>query len=607
MSRKLRPVAVPMQPMVQGGRFVAPLTSSPERQRWPHRLVFWDCEAEQTEAGGFEFLCAHAQLYTRQRDSYTYQAGEQLLADSPAELWDAIHSWTRHKETMRLYAKNMVFDLGVSCWAEHLWERLGYRGTPGQDMHWSASSVTPWLGLHLGDRAKLTFVDTTSLFHCSSDRLGRDLGRPPQPPLDDPEARCRWDTETLAAAVLAYLERLRQLGVSPAAPSGTGHGFAVLRTRFLEPRQVVHHTDEELWQVECQSRNGGNRREGWRHGAISEPLQEWDYQNAHLHICLEPLPSRVRDPLYAAALPGADETTLQEWLVATDVPCVPYQKPDGSVIYPVGRFPALLWGPEAALALDNGATLAPAGRLWRYQLAPVMRPFAEWCLDELAAQDDPLWARVLKSWSHQVVGKWGQANSTYQAVDEPWPQEWQGPPFAEAWQVDHPDGYSRVLHTDVGAWGIRDEAEPASYANVALQSYVMALVRVRLWRAMQAAGLDEVVYVNGDGLVVTRRGGKALERAGLPGLRPKYDYPQGLEVWNAQAVLDRSAEQHHKVAGLPRGSERIGPTTWATETWHQGLLDAPVVRRGVWRLPVGPLGRVRAADGRTMPYRAARW
>ena len=612
---RLQPLAVPIQPPVTGPAWaVKPLGRNMARQEWPRRLVFWDVEGDQQPDGSFTFRCAHARLYLRQPD-YTYQPEAEVLARSAEGLWATVHSWSRDKESMRLYASNMEIDLGIADYSRHLWQRLGYRARPGRDLVYAESSRSPFLYLRRGQRARLAFVDTETIFHCGTAQLGRDLGMDEQPGLDDPEARCAWDTAALAGAVLEYLERFRQLGVSPKAPTGTGNGFAILRTLHLQEGTVIHHTDPDLYLAEVESKYAG-RREAWRHGTVHGPLEEWDYTHAHAMHCLQPLPCKVRDPTWAQVdIRDAPVATLQEWLVTTDVPCVPYHQPSGGVIYPVGRFPAVLWGAEAALAMDNGATLQPLGRAWQYELAPVLRPWAEWILEQLELERSPIWQRCLKSWSHQMVGKWAQANAIYEQLKPTpqWPEEWRTGPFAVANCGGH-DGYQRMLYTDFGVWGIKDEAVPADHANVAIYSYVTALTRCQLWRAMLAAGLDEVVAVNGDGLLVTKRGGDRLRRATREGgklagmgLRRKQLYRKGVDVWNAQAVIDRDpASAVHKVAGLPRRAERTGPTTWLTEIWHQSLLDGPVSRPGVWRLPPGPLGRVRAADGRTTAYKVAR-
>lgn len=611
MSRsrqKLKATRPPHPQVVLGGYPVKPLSPDPKWHRWAHRLVFWDVETNEREDGVHVFALAYGRLYLRQPD-LSYEWADQALVGSPAAWWDVVHGWTRAKQTMRLYAANHAFDLGASAWYEHLWSRLGYTADLGKDLFWVASADAPYLSLKgPRGRGRVTFVDTSTLHIGSPAQLGRDLDMPRRPGLEEQEARCRWDVEALAGGTLRYLDRLRGLSVRGTDPTGTGAGFAVYRTLFLQPGSVIHHTDEALYEAEQASRYGG-RREAWLHGRIEEPLEEWDYEHAHLNICLDDLPARAG----AGSAGRSGVLTLQEWIVETDVPCVPYRDPQRGLVYPVGRFPATLWDDEAALALDAGARLEPGGRLWAYHAEPVMRTWAEWMLQELTTSDDPIWQRVLKSWSHQVVGKWGQSMTVYEplapgAPGSNWPAEWNsGAAFAVAHQVGNPDGYGRILHSDMGAVGIKEDAAPADHANYAIQSYVMAKTRIRLWTAMKAAGLENVVQVNGDGMIVTQAGGRKLRRMGIPGLRVKRAYPLGVEVRNAQGIIDLDPEAPiHKLSGLPRGATRVGPDRWEADVWQQGLLGAPVRRPGVWAYPEGPLGRARRPEGLTGPYRVAR-
>lgn len=607
MRRQRLQTGPPTGPMyVMGGYPIKRLTTDRKRQRWPHRIVIWDTETVEREDGAHLFAMACARLYVRQAD-YTYVPAGEVLAHDAGTFWDAVDAWTRRKESMRLYAANHTFDLGAAEWYRHLWSRLGYQADLGKDFVWLAGDKTPYLTLRRGSRARISFVDTASLHIGSHAQLARDLDMGERPGLDDLEARCRYDVDALAGGVFRYLERLRDLGVRPSDATGTGAGFAVLRTLFLEEASVIHHQDEALYQVEDASRYGG-RREGWMHGRIEEPLEEWDYDKAHLTICLEPVPSKP-----GAMLPSQDAITLQEWLVETEVPCVPYRDPErGMMIYPVGRFPATLWDVEAAAAQDAGARLLPisGGRWWSYEPTTCMVPWAEWCLAEMETSGDPIWRRVLKSWSHQVVGKWGQGMADYVPLpdDDPlarWPVEWQTGPFVVAYPP--PDMYDRVLHSDVGAVGIRDNSRPADHANYAIQSYVMAKARVKLWRAMQAAGLENLVVVNTDGLVVTRAGGNRLRKAQIGGLRLKQTYEHGVNVRSAQGMIDLDPDDPiHKISGLPRGAHQTGPLTFVADLWHQSLVGAPVRRPGVITYPEGPLGRTRRPQGLTGAYRVSR-
>jgi hypothetical protein len=434
----------------------------------------------------------------------------------------------------------------------------------------------------------------------------------------DVHDRLRWDVRVVAAALIEHLYPWVAANHShPRVTSGASLGYTLMRTNHLAPKSVIHHNDPDLSQAEMVAAGGGGRREAWRHGDVSEPLEEWDYTMAHPTICLERLPVRATDRAwYDPSNPGR-YMYLHRVLVSQDQPLLPVRHDTKGMIYPTGRFDTIVWGDELAYATSQGLEVIEHRGQWAYVAEPVLAPWAEWIMDEVMNPDvDPIVARCMKQWSHTLVGKTGTRWSETREVTDlvQWPTLEVnlfgkggiavcncGYDLFDMWvdriaYVPDPSGEGGR------AWAINDDAGPAATSCPSIMSYVMSQQRIRMWKAMRAAGLENVVTVNTDGLIVTKKGAAKLRKARIPGLRRKARYPSGIIVYGATAWRE-IAGPSRKVAGLKAGAEEVEPGKF--EQIETIQLPGGGVRqaRRYFNLTNQPIGRQRAADGHTKAHK----
>jgi hypothetical protein len=618
MSKRLPqpPEGLLSLPMTEPAFRLRPLKPSSGRG-WPGRILLLDVQASQGPSK-LEMTVAAGQLWVGGWTGHTasYEpTGEPILVDTPTDLWARVDAATRRKGETRVLMFDSTVGVGVTYALRHLME-MGYTGEPGKDIAWGSGSV--WLALRRGERAQLKIVDAGGLMGNVTPRsLGAMVADRPMP--DDQAERAVWTVEVLGRGMFEhFVPYLIEQGTNLRRFSGPSVGHAIYRTRFMPPEHhqlPVHHNYRPLLDDEEAAAHGG-RREAWRHGTIPGPIEEWDYSHAHAHIALERLPvapesSAWYDPVAAER---GEYIFLHRVLVRTEVPCLPYQHPVQGRVFPVGRFPVVCWGNELAMALEAGAEVIEHRGRWAYRAEPALAEWGEWLLGELADQTDPLIQACLKQWSHTTIGRFGMKRSKYVETDEvSWNQAAVDHFGAGgiAWSKVHGGPHDQFLYWQTGpgegrVFGVDPDAEYPESSVPSIMSYTMSRTRENIWRAMTVAGLDQIVHVNGDGLLTTKRGGDRLRRKRIPGLRRKATYREGVRIYGANGWV-ALGEPTRRVAGLKATAVEAEPGVYEqllTEQLRPGLGGEGVVR-ALRRFAVSdqPCGRKRQSDGGTRPYR----
>jgi hypothetical protein len=544
--------------------------------RIPRRYVFFDTEAfrDITARGESQRWRLGVTCCVKWREvSQTWSPIETVRHGTPAGLAETITGFGRKDARTIVVAHNLAYDIRISGLLAWL-----------VDQEWIVSRPT-FTAEHVSFEAskggrKIIFVDSLSLVPISLAKVGGLLGvpKPPLPGGDEGDdvwyGRCEADVRILAAAYMAIIERLRADDLGGWARSGASIGWHTLLRRHLTDKVLVHGRPE-VREAESAAMYAG-RCEVWRHGGQSPgPFYEWDYQTAYGHICREAsIPAVLvyeTGSFSLSSLPagGGNTRRLVEARISTTVPALPWRDEQG-IVWPIGDFQGWWWDTELLAARDAGAGVQPL-RSHCYRSAPWLASWASWCLD-LVDDDGTPEARVMgavaKHWQRAVPGR---SAMKYRAWEE------QGDAYVPG------VSYMPMVDLDSGARGAcltlggqRWEAWRQEWWGEALPqllSYVMACARVRLWEAMQVAGLEEVLYVDTDCLIVTRTGherlGMAVRMGRLGSLRYKRSH-QLLELTAPQLV---EGSTYRRLSGVPRGARRTAQSAYDGEVW-EGLTTA---------------------------------
>jgi hypothetical protein len=594
-----------------GAHFIAPNESS----RMPRNFVYLDTEARVRREPGREIQDFRLAVAASESWSWSRQAHRPLEwggFDDVERLWEWVGAKARQRARTVLVAHNLAYDLRTS----RAFVELPAAG-------WTCERVRLDHGAAFArwrrDTASLVMVDLFSWLPASLDEIGRRL-KTTKPELPDVAAgdvewlaRCVADVEITRAAWRRIFNWMLDVDLGTWQPTGAGQAWAAWRHKFLDYSVIADRGDE--WREAERESAWTGRCEAWRHGShIDGPYAEWDYRLAYARIGAEcavpvrpaghPHPANVGE----AVVRSRSHASLCRVRITTDAPVAP-AKIDGRIVWPVGTFTTTLWSHELALAVEAGADVEVEW-IRPYTLRPALRSFMDWAIPLVEARDDDddqLVGLMVKQWTRSLVGRFGMRYRTWDCVG------------VESW-----DDCVLALHTDLET-GVtsrilqvgRDvlvESELVDFDDgvPAIMAYVMAEARVRLWHAMQAAGLGELLYVDTDALIVTPRGDRRLEAAAsrgeLPGLRRKNRYST-VDIFGPRQLV--AGAQIH-AAGVPRKADRVDERTFRFEAWRSlaeslrrrepdrvTVVDRHVVLRGTDRR------RVRLPDGSTTPVLVA--
>lgn len=492
-------------------------------------------------------------------------SAEELWYDTEKGLWSDVDIATGSKGLHILWCHDLSWTARVTGMLKAL---------PGWGFSLTAFNLTPggsWMSWKR-DRATLKVVDIMSIWPMPMAKLAALFGLPLKA-IPEWDARSEtwmsygWSGMKLVRdAATAYMSWLASEDLGSLAVTGNGQAFNAFRRRFMPSGILVHH-NEEARAMEREAAYTG-RCEAWYRGTVvGDAVDEWDFSNAHTNIALtERVPVWPVGDIsgYAEILPwfnDPDYTVLAEVEVDTPEPAVP-TRIDGRIVWPTGKFVSTLWAPELLALNDSGGTYT-VRKAWLYRTAPVLNPWAAWILAQLESDDVtvPAWRKtILKRWGNVLVGRFGMRYPKWRHIGESVHSD------AFYLPVVYADTGEETAMTQVGhdLFETDGVTEPR-YAAPMITSYVMSVMRARLWYLIDRVPANAVLYMDTDSILVPRTYRAYMQRATLATwlntLRLK-------RTWDHMTILGPRqviAEGGMKIAGLPGNAKPLGGNEFEAE------------------------------------------
>lgn len=372
--------------------------------------------------------------------------------------------------------------------------------------------------------------------------------------------------QTIREATLQICEWIERDNLGTFKPTGSGQAYSAFRRRYLHDRLLVH--DDVARLVAERTSMWAGRTEAWRHGNVQGgPFLELDMKAAYARIaaqCNVPTVAMnvVRRPTMERILNDTDKHAyLCHVRVETETPVIPTSSGQHT-FWPVGVFDSWVWDPELRL-LDTYATQVQIAGAYKYRTGPALKEFSTYVIDTLdRPQADELGvpALVMKHWSRTLVGRFGLR---YRA--------WV--PFSD----DGDDDLSMCTFIDVDESTMTDmlcvgkdmlllaDLTESVESMPQIPAWVMSECRRRLWETMVDIGLDRVVYVDTDSIIIATEGDRTRERSILQRhadlWAPKGRYAR----LHVQGPRNLSADDDRRMSGLPKKASQSGPTEFRGE------------------------------------------
>lgn len=538
-------------------------------ERIPVRWIVADAESRSEDRDGAEVQTLRCWDAVRWRtDLKTGEQREEAAGEDARAFWEWVLAWCHSHGRTVLWFHHAGVDLAwldaftilPELGAELRWCNLdrdvsvaAWR-TPGGTL--TIADTYTWTNSALGDLAPLT-----------------GIRKPPLPAEGDSLAafhhRCRQDVLITEAIVRELLAFIRREHLGNWQPSGAGMGHTAWRHRWYDHKVLVHD-DADALAAERSAMHAG-RAEAWYHGRPpGGPFTEWDMRMAYTTIardCHVPAKLWAADP---APSRKVHAWALEHWRVLADVyvrtaqPVVP-ARVNGRTCWPVGEFATTLWDTELALLRASGGTYRVL-RQWRYTRKPALAGWAAWSIS-MTGLEPPAIGLVAKTWvKHQAratIGRMGLRTASW----EPWSDNWLPAYTGISLLTEEGAQGRRLMHVGGQVWAESDRAE-AQQSVPMIPSWIMAEARVRLWRAAEAAGLDNVLHVDTDSLITNAEGTRRLAAAiaaGLPGAwRPKATWRR-LEIIGPRHYF---APGRRQVPGVPLTARQVRPGEYRGQIWE---------------------------------------
>jgi len=428
----------------------------------------------------------------------------------------AIARFPKSKERVGVVAHNMDYDaqvLDIHC-------RL-------RDSNYRLTKATidrgKWIqrwqrgGVGTGEPSRtLLWIDLGNFFPIPLRELAAWLGMSKwiMPDYDAPDEDwyryCEQDVRIELAALKEWLAFCEENDLGYFAPTIAGQAFNAFRHRFMH-HQIYVHVHPDVISLEAAAYFGGRCQEFFRGRAPKRKYVHLDVNSMYAGVMHEndfPVKQvghygRVSTASLQAIL--KTNQVIARVLIRTDVPAFPLRA-SPKTLYPVGRFETTLATPELQLALEYGY-LEQVYEVVSYEKAPIFRDYVThfWNHRADAKMRGDIWAsKNDKGFLTSLYGKFGQRIFTSELMgvgvdrrDEIWTE------------YDADDGVWYEYRSLAGRVERRVRKVYGRDTLVAIPAHVTSYARVKLWRLMVLAGLNNVFYVDTDSLIVV---GEALDR-----------------------------------------------------------------------------------------------
>ena len=582
----------------------------------PHSLIFLDSETIQRTISPkkvshhlwFAWAC-------HQRTTRAGKWSEPVWArfTRHESFWEWVESIARSKTRVWLVCHNAGFDLRVMRAFDLLprreWElQRAIIEDPPTILSWRRGTST------------LTAIDTMNWFRLPLAKIGEHLGldKLPMPSrrasITTWDTYCKRDVEITRRAMIEWITFLQDHDLGGFAPTLASQSLRAYRHRFMT-HPILIDTDTRALRLARASYHGG-RTECFRLGRVPGPVRVYDVTSQY--------PAVMRDHLYPSVLKAfhlrASKRDLRRWLkryclvakchIETDEPAYAHHHND-RLCFPVGRFVAHLTTPDLSYALEHGH-IHKVINCAVYDAQPI---FVKWVNEIFALrakakqEGNDVYVWLLKILMNSLYGKFGQRGNVWQEVertDDMTPEIWI--------EYDAVEGITRKLRRFAGLVQEWQTSVECATSHPAIASHVTAYARRLLWRMIQDAGHDRVVYCDTDSLCVVGRLSSRLRKW----IHPTKLGRLKLEKTHAWMLLyglkDYASPGHAKRKGIRLNARRLGYATWSQEQWSslKSVLRSDSTRVPTTETRTKTLRRVytkgtRLPSGRVSPLCLREW
>lgn len=552
------------------------------QERIPPRMVALDTESRSARQGKAETQTWRVGCAIRWRnDLATGDHAEARVFDTPESLWEWVSDFGKPETRTVVWCHNLGHDIRIS-------KALTILPTLGYELEWCNLDRNVSAMVWRSDHGTVVFSDTYTWVPLSAAAIAPHTGlvkfEMPKSKIDDDAwaVYCMRDAQIVYRIVKDLVTFIRDEHLGNWQPTGAGMAYATWRHRFMGTKVLVHD-DMQALEAERAAMHTG-RAEAWRHGEIYDNTwTEIDMRNAYLMIAKECDVPRKLMYHTGAIDQGQYRNLLRHYRVlclcdvSTDSPSVPYRLGERT-LWPVGQFRSWLWDTEVDCAIRYGAKIK-IRQTYVYAKGPVISEWASWIIgiiQDPKSQVSPIVRIWLKHCSRAFIGRLSLKCRSWEYFGEN--------PGGETRITKVTDAETgktvRLMHVGDKTF-IEKPADESQNSVPMITGWIMAECRVRLWDAMNAAGLGHLAHVDTDSLIVSREGLYALQQALGPAWRDHWAVKGSWKRLAVHGPRHYYRGRQRVIAGIPLKSDETSPGQFTGERWASVALDMTAFGDGV--------------------------
>jgi len=367
-------------------------------------------------------------------------------------------------------------------------------------------------------KAYIEFLSTTNYTFYPLSKIGEMLGIPKMDvdpltaPKEEVKKYCKRDVEILLKFVLYLIQFIEKHDLGNFQPTIAKQSFNTFRHRFMK-HQIYIHADPVATALERLSYRGG-RNEAFFIGTYEDPKGVYylDVNSMYPYVMREfEYPTKLvgikrNIPVSLLKKLMKDYLVIADVLVKINVPAVGIKRK--KLIFPIGQFRAYLTSPELELVLKYGE-IKKVYTVAVYEKAKLFEEYVNYFYNlrvKYKKEGNVIMDKFAKIFMNSLYGKFGQRNENLVYVGEAKTKE----NIILRYYDTVEKKWKYFMAIDGKVYTKKGYVE-AFDSFVAIASFVTAYARCVLWKYMEKAGLENVLYVDTDSLFVNHIGYERLK------------------------------------------------------------------------------------------------
>lgn len=549
-------------------------------------VLFFDTETKQIKHNDKiienEFYIGYLELWDLKREVMI----DSFFFETIDEFYKYLYFLSKrfNKKKVYVFAHNMGFDFAVMKFIE-------YFDSPIWKIKKAVMNSQNFIFIVKNQETKTTlaFVSTTNFFKFSLEKIGKMLGYPKleidyskigydlSEEFEDRLRRyLKRDVEILREMFFKYYKFLEEHDLGNFGLTIAQQSLNAFRHRFMK-HQIFIHRNERAIQLELDSYRGG-RTEAFYLGKV-ENVVYLDVNSLYPTVMFNnPAPTKLlyyRDYITMKKFWEIHHSSygyIVEVLVKVDKSLVGVKRKIGKpktekLIFPIGKFWAVLTKPEVELILEYGGKILGCRRIAVYEMEYIFRDYIKFFYElkkEYTKQGNKIWRMITKLFLNSLYGKFGQKNPFFEEVNET--------PLGDgyyAMKIYNADKKKWEYYIGLGKKKLKKKGKKLSHHSFpAIASYITALARVFLTKAileLERKGI-KVYYCDTDSVVIEKKnipekflgeelGKWKIEKEGNIWIRGIKDY----------VFYERNGKVEEKLKGIRKNAKKISENEFEQE------------------------------------------